>query len=55
MNLDTLFNLLVWTPCKGGVFLFGIIYISGSCKTVKGYHWRFATEEERSGELVYAE
>lgn len=28
--------------------------ISGSCKTVKGFHWRHATLEEASGELVYA-
>ena len=27
--------------------------ISGSCKTVKGFHWRFATEEEASGKMVY--
>lgn len=26
---------------------------SGSCKTVKGYHWRYATEEEAAGKLVY--
>lgn len=26
---------------------------SGSCKTVKGYHWRYATPEEKSGEMVY--
>lgn len=27
--------------------------ISGSCKTVKGFHWRFATPEEFSGKMVY--
>lgn len=27
--------------------------LSGACKTVKKYHWRRATEEEASGELVY--
>ena len=27
--------------------------ISGSCKTVKGFHWRYATSEEITGELVY--
>lgn len=27
--------------------------ISGSCETVKGFHWRYATPKERTGELVY--
>lgn len=27
--------------------------LSGACQTVKGFHWRRATEEEASGKMVY--
>ena len=28
--------------------------LAGSCKTLKGYHWRKATPEECKKEMVYA-